>query len=84
MREGLSLDDLSNPTDSDAVFALEESEFQVIRGRSTSTSQVQYQVGGKSYSKLQNALEDVFGKDMVCKHQNYTSTFDCSGLFQNR
>jgi hypothetical protein len=23
----------------------------------------------------------VFGKDVVCKHQNYTSTFDCSGLF---
>ena len=81
MRSGLSLDDLSNPTDSDAVFALEESEYQAIRQGNASTSQVQYQVDGKSYSKLQTALEDVFGKDMVCKHQNYTSTFDCSGLF---
>ena len=81
MRKGLSLDDLSNPTDSDAVFALEESEYQAIRRPNTGSAQVQYQVEGKSYSKLQTALEDVFGKDIVCKHQNYTSTFDCSGLF---
>jgi ABC-type amino acid transport substrate-binding protein len=47
-------------------------------------NRVNYQVDGKSYSNLQSALDDVFGKDTPCKHKNYTSQFDCTDLFKKR
>ena len=28
--------------------------------------------------------DDVFGKDTVCKHKNFTSQFDCTDLFKKR
>jgi hypothetical protein len=84
MRSGVSLDDLSNPTTEGSVYALEASEYQIIRRRGFDTSRTNYQVEGKSYSSLQSALDEVFGKDAVCKHNNFTSTLDCSDLFKRR
>jgi polar amino acid transport system substrate-binding protein len=84
MRSGVSLDDLSDPTDDGSVYALENSNYQAIRRRDFDPSRANYQVEGKSYSTLQSALDDVFGKDTVCKHKNYTSQFDCSDLFKKR
>lgn len=84
MRSGVSLDDLSNPADQGSVYALESSEYQLMRQRNYDPNRANYQVDGKSYSTLQSALDDVFGKDTVCKHKNYTSQFDCSGIFKNR
>ena len=43
-----------------------------------------YQVDGKSHSSLQSALIEIFGKDVVCTHKEYTSQFDCSKLFKPR
>lgn len=82
MRSGVSLDDLASPTDDGEVFALETSEYDLMREKDLDPERVKYQVEGKSYSSLQSALDDVFGKDMVCKHQNYTSQFDCSDIFK--
>ena len=84
LRSGVSLDDLSYPSDDGSVYALENSEYQYMRQRGLDSSRVNYQVEGKSYSSLQSALEDVFGKDTVCKHKNFTSQFDCSDLFKKR
>ncbi len=82
MRRGVSLDDLAHPSDDGSVYALEDSEYQIIRQRDFDPSRANYQVEGKSYSSLQTALDEVFGKDAVCKHKNFTSEFDCTDLFK--
>ena len=82
LRRGVSLDDLSHPSDDGSVYALEDSEYKIIRQRDFDPSRANYQVEGKSYSSLQTALDDVFGKDTVCKHKNFTSEFDCTDLFK--
>lgn len=84
LRSGVSLDDLSNPSDSDSVYALEDSEYQLMRNQNADASRINYQVEGKSYSSLQSALDTVFGKDAVCQHKNFTSQFDCTDLFNKR
>jgi len=84
MRSGVSLDDLSNPTTDGSVYALEDSEYQFMRRRDFDPSRANYQVEGKSYSSLQSAMDEVFGKDAVCKHNNFTSTLDCTDLFKKR
>jgi polar amino acid transport system substrate-binding protein len=81
MRSGVSLDELSNPTEQGAMYALDDSEYQWMRERNRNSTDVNYRVEGKSYSSLQSALNNVFGEDMVCEHQEYSSTFDCSKLF---
>jgi polar amino acid transport system substrate-binding protein len=82
MRNGISLDELTSPADEGEVFALEASEYDLMQQRDMDPSRVSYQVKGNSYSSLQSAIEEVFGKDTVCKHKNYTSQFDCSDLFK--
>jgi hypothetical protein len=82
LRSGASLDDLSYPSADGSVYALENSEYQYMRQRGLDSSRVNYQVEGKSYSSLQSALDEVFGKDTVCKHKNFTSQLDCSDLFK--
>lgn len=84
MRSGVSLDDLSNPTTDGSVYALENSEYQIMRQRNFDPTRTSYQVEGKSYSSLQSAMDEVFGKDAVCKHNNFTSTLDCTDLFKRR
>lgn len=84
LRSGSSLDTLANPSSSGSVYALETSEYQTMRGKGLENSDVNYKVEGKSYSSLQSALEEVFGKDTVCKHKNFTSEFDCTDLFKQR
>lgn len=84
MRSGASLDKLSFPSNDGSIYALESSEYDVIRQRNPDSSRVNYQVEGKSYSSLQTALDNVFGKDTVCKHKNFTSQFDCTDLFKKR
>ena len=84
MRSGVSLDDLDNPSDDGGVFATDSSGYALMRERDLDSSRVKYQVEGKPYSSLQSALDDVFGKDTVCKHKNYTSQFDCSAILNQR
>ena len=84
MRSGVSLDDLAAPGNDGEVFALEASEYDLLQRRSMDPNRVNYQVDGKSYSSLQSALDEVFGKDTPCKHKNYTSQFDCTDLFKKR
>ena len=84
MRNGVSLDSLSYPSSNSSVYALEDSEYQMMRNKDPARARVNYQVEGKSYSSLQTALDNVFGKDTVCKHKNFTSQFDCSDLFKKR
>jgi polar amino acid transport system substrate-binding protein len=84
MRSGVSLDDLSNPSTDGSVYALEDSEYQIMRQRNFDSTRTNYQMEGKSYSSLQSAMDEVFGKDAVCKHNNFTSTLDCSDLFKKR
>ena len=82
MRSGVSLDDLPDPTNDSDVFALQKSEYQLMRESELDPSRVKYQADGRSYSTLQTALDSVFGKNTVCKHKNYTSTFDCTDAFK--
>jgi len=84
VRSGISLDDLDYPADDGSVYAMGDAEYQMMRGGKMDPSRVNYQVEGKSYSSLQTALDDVFGKDTVCKHKNFTSQFDCTDLFKKR
>jgi polar amino acid transport system substrate-binding protein len=84
MRKGISLDDLANPTDAGSVYALEDSEYQIMRQRNLDSSRVKYQVDGNTYSSLQTALNEVFGENTVCEHKEYSSEFDCSNLFKKR
>lgn len=84
MRSGVSLENLAAPSNDGEVFALEASEYDLLQQRNMDPNRVSYQVDGKSYSNLQSALDDVFGKDTPCKHKNYTSQFDCTDLFKKR
>ena len=84
LRSGVSLDDLSNPSDDGSIYALEDSEYQVVRERDYNPDRVKYQVGGESYSSLQSALNNVFGKQSVCEHKEFKSEFDCTNLFRDR
>jgi polar amino acid transport system substrate-binding protein len=82
MRNGVSLDSLSDPSASGGVFALESSDYQRMNANDLDTSRVKYQVEGKSYSSLHTALDEVFGENSPCKHNDYTSQFDCTDLFK--
>ena len=84
LRSGVSLEDLSHPSDDGSVYALEDSEYQVIRQRDYDPDRVKYQVDGKGYSSLQSALNSVFGKETACQHKEFKSEFDCTNLFRNR
>jgi len=82
LRKGVSFDDLENPSKKGTTYALEQSEYQMMSQPNVDYSQVNYQVDGKSHSSLQSALVEVFGKDVVCTHKEYSSEFDCSNLFK--
>ena len=82
MRSDVSLDDLPNPSNDSDIYALHKSEYILMRKSELDPSRVKYQADGKSYSSLQTALDSVFGKNTVCKHKNYTSTFDCTDAFK--
>jgi len=84
LRRGVSFDDLSSPTKQENVYALERSEYQLMRQPDKlQPARVNYQVGGKPHSSLQDALTDVFGEDIVCEHKEFSSEFDCSKLLKN-
>jgi len=82
MRSGVDIEDLSNPYKQGSVYALEQSEYNFMQDQDLQESNVNYQVQGSSHSSLQSALTEVFGKDIVCEHQEYTSEFDCTKLFK--
>jgi polar amino acid transport system substrate-binding protein len=84
LRSGVSLDELSHPSDDGSVYALENSEYQIMRKPDLDPSRVSYQVEGKSYSSLQSALNTVFGKNTACQHKEFSSEFDCTNLFKKR
>ena len=84
MRSGVSLDDLSNPSNDNDVYALQKSEYQLMRQSDLDSSQVKFRADGESYSSLQTAMDSVFGKGAACKHKNYTSTLDCTDIFKKR
>jgi polar amino acid transport system substrate-binding protein len=82
MRTGVDLEDLDNPYKQGSVYALEQSEYQLMQDTSLKDSRVEYQVQGSSHSSLQSALTEVFGKDIVCEHKEYSSVFDCTKLLK--
>jgi polar amino acid transport system substrate-binding protein len=82
LRSGVSLDDLAPPSNDGEVFALEASEYDLLRQRNLDPNRVNYQVEGKTYSDLNRALDEAFGKDALCKHKDYTSQFDCTDMFK--
>lgn len=84
MRSGVSLDNLGSPANDGEVFALEASEYDLMRQRNLDPSRVSYQVEGKTYSNLNIALDEAFGKDALCKHKDYTSQFDCTDIFKKK
>lgn len=84
MRPGIGLDDLSNPTGMNDVYVLQNSEYRRMKQGELDTSQVKFNIDGTSYDSLQAAMDSVFGKDAVCKHKNFTSTFDCTDIFKQR
>ena len=85
MRSGVSLDELSNPSKQGSVYALQRSDYQLMRQPAgvQQPSRINYQVEGKSHSSLQDALTEVFGNDVVCEHKEYSSEFDCSKLLKS-
>lgn len=84
LRSGVSLDDLSHPESGESVYALEQSEYQMMQSGALDDSRVKYQVAGESYSSLQSALNTVFGKETACQHKEFSSEFDCTNLFKRR
>ena len=84
LRSGVSFDDLDNPSQRGSTYALEQSQYRMMSKSDLDYTQVNYQVEGKSHSSLQSALIEVFGKDVVCTHKEYSSEFDCSKLFKKR
>jgi polar amino acid transport system substrate-binding protein len=83
MRSGVSFDDLDSPEQRGTTYALGQEDYRSL-SQSDMLADVNYQADGKSHSTLQSALVEVFGKDVVCEHQEYSSTFDCSKLFKKR
>lgn len=84
LRSGVSFDELDAPSQGGSTYALGQSQYQMMSQPRLSKSQVNYLVEGEPHSSLQSALIDVFGKDVVCTHREYTSTLDCSKLFKQR
>jgi ABC-type amino acid transport substrate-binding protein len=83
LRSGVSLDDLSHPSEDGSVYALESSEYQFMRQSTVDPSRVNYQVEGTSHSTLQSALNTAFGKNIACQHKEFSSEFDCTQLLKN-
>lgn len=84
LRSGVSLDDLSSPSDKGEVYQLGRSNLQPAHSSDVDPSRVKYQVEGKSYSSLNLALDEAFGENSPCKHKDYSSQFDCTDLFKKR
>jgi polar amino acid transport system substrate-binding protein len=84
LRSGVSFDDLNVPSQKGSAYALEQSDYRTMSQPDVDYSNLNYRVDGKSHSSLQSALVEVFGKDVVCTHKEYSSQFDCSKLFQKR
>jgi len=84
MRSGISLDDLSDPSNKGGVYALGGSDYKMMNEEDMDTSRVKYQVEGKTYSSLNLALDEAFGENSPCKHKDYSSQFDCTDLFKKR
>jgi len=84
LRSGVSFDSLDAPLQGGSTYALGQSQYKAISQPKLTDKQVNYLADGKSHSSLQSALVDVFGKDVVCTHKEYTSTLDCSNIFKQR
>ena len=84
MRNNADLDDLANPSEEGSMYAIDQSQYEWLGHRKLDDDSVKYQVGGETYSSLQSALNNAFGREMVCEHREYSSTFDCSDLLKNR
>lgn len=82
MRNGVSLDDLAIPTDSGSMYALEQSEYEWMQGRTVNTTEVNFKVQGETYNSMEAALDNAFGRDSLCQHNAYSSTFDCTRIFK--
>lgn len=82
MRNGVSLDDLANPSDTGSMYALEQSEYEWMQGRTVNTTEVNFKVQGETYNSMEAALDNVFGRQSLCDHNEYSSTFDCTGIFK--
>ena len=82
LRSNVTLDELSHPSKEGSVYSLQETEYEFGRLPEQDATRVKYQVKGTSYSTLQSALDEVFGEDMGCKHKEFSSEFDCTGLFE--
>ena len=84
MRNNADLDDLANPSEEGSMYAIDQAQYEWMGHRKVDDSRVKYQVGGETYSSLQSALNEAFGREMVCEHREYSSTFDCSDLLKKR
>ena len=84
LRSSVSFDDLNKPSQKGSTYALNQAQYQMVSQPNVDYSQANYHVDGKPHSSLQSALIEVFGKDVVCEHKEYTSQFDCSKIFKKR
>jgi len=82
LRSGVSFDDLGAPEQEGTTYALGQSQYQSMLQKNLGDKQVNYFVEGRPHSSLQETLIDVFGEDTVCKKVDYSSEFDCTGIFQ--
>jgi len=82
LRSNVTLDQLSHPSEEGSVYSLQGSDYEFTELPDQDATRVKYQVKGTSYSTLQSALDEVFGEDMGCKHKEFSSEFDCTGLFE--
>ena len=82
LRSNVTLDQLTHPSKAGSVYSLQDTDYDYGSWQEQDTSRQKYQVKGTSYSTLQSALDEVFGEDLGCKHKEFSSEFDCTGLFE--
>lgn len=82
LRSNVTLDELSHPSKEGSVYSLQGDDYDFGKSPQGDATRVKYQVKGTSYSTLQSALDEVFGENMGCKHKEFSSEFDCTGLFE--
>lgn len=78
MRSGISLDELANPTATGSLYALDQSELDWVDGRSEADVDVNFKVKGETFASMEDAMDNAFGRESLCHHVEYSSTFDCS------
>lgn len=82
LRSGMTLDQVRHPGNEGAVYRLGSARYEPGEEAGTEDNRINYQIDGESHSTLQQAINNVFGREIGCEHKEFSSEFDCTNLLK--